>query len=558
LSVPIGLVGRYIIAIVECGHKGAQRMMHQRCDNEREQQQTNIHESNDLQQKCQTMKRKLEDDHVLASKFSKHAECSTLQVSFLFSHETAQPQWHLGELQQKLRNHMSHVKYKTLEMRLPLSADDIPELSCALNSKNVDTLINATTMLRMLISKQRECEEPTRQTVYAGIVPILVKFLEEYVNHVKFLIEVYSFQNNIKPYQILWALCNIASGRSDDTAAIIKSGAVPILINLLQHQADAVKEQTLWAFFNIAGDSASNRDYVLQMGAMQPVLTIISSNPQLSLLRQATDTLSNFFRGRPIPDFRFILAALHALAPLLFHDDDEVLQYACCTVFCASEGANDRIQAVIDANIVPRMTELLTHRSSLVQIHAVRTIRNIVNGNDQQTQIVLDCNALPNIASLLIHTIQDIRKEACSALSEITAGNKDQIQAVIDANIIPILISILNGDLNGVKKEAAWAVANATVNATDKQIQYLVHCGVIRSLCNLLTIRVNIIVNVALAGLGNILASGARVEEHGVNVYLRFIYDVNGLEKIKSLQAQNKEEWEQGLKILKKYIGTLD
>ena len=286
---------------------------------------------------------------------------------------------------------------------------------------------------------------------------------------------------------------------------------MPVFVNLLSSPEPDVREQAVWALGNIAGDSSETRDFVLNSGALQPLLSLLSDSSKITMLRNATWTLSNFCRGKnPQPDWRVIAPALNALARLVYSLDDEVLVDGCWALSYLSDGKNEKIQAVIESGVPRRLVELLVHSSTSVQIPALRTVGNIVTGDDQQTQVIINCGALPALLSLLSSSKDNIRKEACWTISNITAGNTDQIQAVIDANIIPPLINLLaNADFR-TKKEACWAISNASSGglARPEQIRYLVHQGCIKPLCDLLTCLDNRIIQVTLDGLQNLLKIG--------------------------------------------------
>ena len=92
---------------------------------------------------------------------------------------------------------------------------------------------------------------------------------------------------------------------------------------------DDVREQAVWALGNIAGDSPDCRNKVLDAGAMHPLLQQLTENSKLSMLRNATWTLSNFCRGKPQPDFNLVRPALPTLAQLIYSTDDDVLTDSC-------------------------------------------------------------------------------------------------------------------------------------------------------------------------------------------------------------------------------------
>ncbi|XP_031101329.1 importin subunit alpha-like [Ipomoea triloba] len=419
--------------------------------------------------------------------------------------------------------------------------ESLPALVAGVWSNDTTLQLESTTQFRKLLSIERN--PPMEEVIQAGVVPRFVDFLarDEYPQ---------------LQFEAAWALTNIASGTSDNTKVVIDHGAVPIFVRLLSSPSDDVREQAAWALGNVAGDSPKCRDLVLNHGALMPLLAQFNEHAKLSMLRNATWTLSNFCRGKPQPQFEQMKAALPTLAQLVHSNDEEVLTDACWALSYLSDGPTEKIQAVIEAGVCHRLVELLLHHSPSVLIPALRTVGNIVTGNDVQTQIIIDHLALPCLRNLLTQNYKkSIKKEACWTISNITAGNKDQIQAVFDAGIVEPLVYLLQNAEFDIKKEAAWAISNATSGGSPAQIKFLVSQGCIKPLCDLLACHDPRIVTVCLEGLQNILKIGeAEKDADGVNKFGQLIEEADGLDKIENLQSHdNHDIYDKAVKILEAY-----
>ncbi|GBF97449.1 importin alpha [Raphidocelis subcapitata] len=358
--------------------------------------------------------------------------------------------------------------------------DELPSMVQGLYSANPQEQYEATQKFRKLLSIERN--PPIDEVIRQGVIPQFVKFLQRG--------DMPQLQ-----FEAAWALTNVASGTSDHTKVVIDEGAVAIFVQLLQSPSDDVREQAVWALGNIAGDSPRCRDLVLSMNALPPLLEQLKDNSKISMLRNATWTLSNFCRGKPAPNFALTRQALPTLARLIHHSDEEVLTDACWALSYLSDGDNDRIDKVIEAGVCRRLG----------------------------------------------------------------AGTKEQIQNVLDAGIAAPLVYLLQNAEFDIKKEAAWAISNATSGGTAEQLGALVQVGCIKPLCDLLGVSDVRIVTVALEGLENILKAGEVIAKapggSGTNPYAQLVEDAEGLDKIEALQEHTNEElYEKAVSILENYF----
>lgn len=159
-------------------------------------------------------------------------------------------------------------------------------------------------------------------------------------------------------FEVLWAITNVASGNSQQTESV--RPALPTIAKLIRSPNQEVAEQAVWAIGNIAGDSWECRDSVLQTSAMEGLVSILSQSAvkaaeNIPLLRNAVWAVSNCCRGKPAPPWGLVYPALPALAKVIWLQDMEVVADACWALSFLSDGANDQLQAVIDAGVLTQV-----------------------------------------------------------------------------------------------------------------------------------------------------------------------------------------------------------
>ncbi|CAB4315748.1 unnamed protein product [Prunus armeniaca] len=244
--------------------------------------------------------------------------------------------------------------------------------------------------------------------------------------------------------------------REDNLLKKRREGLAPSQQQLLDGtQTTVVFQKTVvWALGNVAGDSPSCRDLVLGQGALMPLLAQLNEHSKLSMVGNATWTLSNFCRGKPATPFDQVKPDLPILRQLIYLNDEEVLTDACWALSYLSDGPNDKIQAVIEAGVCQRLVDLLIHLASrgcikplcdllicpdprimtvclegpenILKVGEADKEMGMNDGINLYAQLVDECEGLDKIDNLQTHDNSEIYEKAVKILERDWAEEEEE------------------------------------------------------------------------------------------------------------------------------------
>lgn len=279
----------------------------------------------------------------------------------------------------------------------------------------------------------------------------------------------------------------------------------------------------------------------------------------MSMLQNATWTCSNLCRGKPAPPLEHVAPVIPCIANLLrghINVSEAVLTDAIWALSYVSDGENDRIQIVIDADVIHSLVSFLSVKDSLLLTPTLRCLGNLVTGNDEQTQKVLDANILDHLEELMGSSRKTIRKESCWLASNIAAGTKNQIAMLMHRRgILNALIENATHSTWEVRKEAIWALANICTTGDEVQVMGLVQYEGVRPLIDLLAFKnadAPVLV-AALEAIEQVLLVGDR---HGKD-YCTLLDEYNGIDNLENLQEHPSDSvYKKTVHIIETYFGA--
>ncbi|CAH8384043.1 unnamed protein product [Eruca vesicaria subsp. sativa] len=411
---------------------------------------------------------------------------------------------------------------------------------------NTYSQLDATISLRKLVTKHPLLEDITR--------PDIVSRFNQFLAYDDF------------PQLKHEAARMLATMTTENVQVLVGCGTVPLLVKLINADAEEDRLLAVRALRNIAAKSIECSDHVLSCGALMPLLSLCEvPNQTTTMLRDATRTLTILCCLRPCPPLAQIQPALPVLERFLQSENYDLLflSSSLLATFFA-EGENDETrQALIDLEVIPLLMELFKHESAKIHREVIRTILAVLScGNRDHSQLVIDQIPIPSIASYLTKAEDTQAKTVASYIVyNVAWWDQYQLEQVIASGVVQNMIPLLQDHDPRLVIFCVGTIYRVTIGRNREHISLLVSQGCIEALCDTLTSLDQRIIQFSLSALEDILGVGrdeenqGNLERGGGSRYARRILNAGGLEKINALKAnQDKHVKEKAMYIMANYF----
>jgi importin subunit alpha-1 len=403
-----------------------------------------------------------------------------------------------------LCQHVPQAAYEVMEPALPLLAGLIQA-----EGQDAAVLANCASALSSMTLGDAETVDAVLRT---GVLPRLVQLL----------------MHTALPVRRAAAatVSNVAAGSAAHKRAVVAEGAVPLLVRLVTGDAGEGRAAAARALANLASENPGPRDAVMAAGALPAVLAQLAARDRAEdaeeegFTLQAARLLQNLCCGAPKLPYPTLAPALPVLSELMLTPAvaDSVLAHATWAVGGVAHVSAAGAAAVAGtAGLARRAVQLLAHAESSVCSAASLVVAGL-SADDSGWRQLVAAGALPALGAAQVHPTTRVRIRACLALGDVVSRGPGRIQDVLDARLLPLLVRLLGDAEPAVRAESAGVAANLAEAGSPAQVRALVAAGAIPPLVRLLEAvdGGSSGVTHALTALRHILAAGVtRAAERG-------------------------------------------
>ncbi|CEM29132.1 unnamed protein product [Vitrella brassicaformis CCMP3155] len=299
--------------------------------------------------------------------------------------------------------------------------------------------------------------------------------------------------------------------------AVVNADAVPPLVQLVSSPDDDVRGGGIATLCNITAGSAACRDVVVAAGIVEPLLKAMRESSNAAVLTVSACLLRNLWI---VPENAPLPAPLAELAPF--------------------------VPVLVGLVAAPQQDDRVLKAARVALQHLIHRLHG--QGTDADRDALVECGAVASIKPLVQMADLEMKGPALLMVYFVAEGTTSHVQTVIDGGLVPLLVDLAaNAESDsGLKEIAVGNILLIVVKGSQRQIEYVVECGGIRPLCDLLDgadgqIRDGQIRDI-ISALHRILNAGRQKQAtEGLpnNPYSTLLEQAAGVDKLVELQTHN-------------------
>lgn len=210
---------------------------------------------------------------------------------------------------------------------------------------------------------------------------------------------------------------NIVTGSDDQTQCVIDSGALPVFHSLLNHQKIGVQKEAAWTLSNITAGTQSQIQCVIEAGLI-PVLVQVLATSELRVQKEAAWALTNFTSGASTEQVLYLVQCqiIKPICDLLSAKDPKLIKVlldGLCNILLVAEKVGQLEHARIyieEINGLNKIEELQEHENEEVYKLAYHMVEKFFSDEEaddialQPTATSAQYNFNPPVQSLKVES----------------------------------------------------------------------------------------------------------------------------------------------------------
>lgn len=155
------------------------------------------------------------------------------------------------------------------------------------------------------------------------------------------------------------------------------------------------------------------RDTIIRSAGLINLVEVVDRTTDETLIKHGCWALSNLCRGSPLPKYDLIKSAIPVLCRAIAKSrvtDREILADCCWAISYHSDANKNKIQVVVDSEVIPRIIKNLEESTMPLLVPSIRILGNISTGTAEHTNKLLSAGILNPLEKVLEHHKKVVRR----------------------------------------------------------------------------------------------------------------------------------------------------